>query len=422
MENKPKILLCSDDINTHTGVATMARAIVDNTLEDFEWVNMGGMVRHPYHGQYQILENGVKVYGANKYGDREMFREILKVEKPDGILFFTDPRHFTEHFTMEYEVRKSIPIMYYNIWDNTPAPQYNYPFYESCDGLFCISQNTFEVVQKVLGDECKNKVVEYVPHGINEEMFHYVSREEVPNKLIKKTFGDMSVKDYDFIILWINKNMSRKRPMDLMLAFDHMADFVDGSVCLLMHTNPIHPSGTDLYQFKYDNITHQEDIYFSSNGKLDREEMKYLYGLADVVVNHSDNEGWGLQVTEAMMCEKPVIANSIGGMKDQIFDSRKRGMEGDWAFVLHPASSNLIGNLTTPYIYESRVNVGQITNRLIDAYNHTDESLRAKGKKGREYAIESGFTEQRMVDSLRKAIHATLKNFKPRKRLRVRKI
>jgi hypothetical protein len=38
-----------------------------------------------------------------------------------------------------------------NIWDSLPAPQYNRPFYESCDMLLSISKNTKLVNQLVLG-------------------------------------------------------------------------------------------------------------------------------------------------------------------------------------------------------------------------------------------------------------------------------
>jgi hypothetical protein len=41
-EQRKKILLISDDIRVHSGVATVAREIVVHTAQHFNWVNIGG--------------------------------------------------------------------------------------------------------------------------------------------------------------------------------------------------------------------------------------------------------------------------------------------------------------------------------------------------------------------------------------------
>ena len=64
---------------------------------------------------------------------------------------------------MEGEIRKQIPIVYLNIWDDYPAPRYNESFYESCDLLMGISKQTVNINKIVLGDKVKDKMIEYVP-------------------------------------------------------------------------------------------------------------------------------------------------------------------------------------------------------------------------------------------------------------------
>jgi len=55
-------------------------------------------------------------------------------------------------------VRENCPILYYTIWDNVGTPEnhfggdpmYNKDFYASCDGLFCISKQTYGMVNRVV--------------------------------------------------------------------------------------------------------------------------------------------------------------------------------------------------------------------------------------------------------------------------------
>ena len=80
---------------------------------------------------------------------------------------------------MENEIRKHIPIVYLNIWDDYPAPLYNKEFYESCDALFGISKQTVNINKLVLGDKAQYKMIEYVPHGVSEDNFKPLTENEL---------------------------------------------------------------------------------------------------------------------------------------------------------------------------------------------------------------------------------------------------
>ena len=45
--NKKKILLFSDDLRMSSGVGTMSREIVMGTVHKFDWVQVGGAIKHP---------------------------------------------------------------------------------------------------------------------------------------------------------------------------------------------------------------------------------------------------------------------------------------------------------------------------------------------------------------------------------------
>ena len=137
-QQRKKILLLSDDIRMQSGIATMAREIVVGTSHRFNWVNLGAGINHPEHGKRldlsldtnghnDIEDSSIIMYPHNGYGSPEVIRQLIDIEKPDAIMFFTDPRYWIWLFQMENEIRRKIPMIYLNIWDDLPAPLYNEP-------------------------------------------------------------------------------------------------------------------------------------------------------------------------------------------------------------------------------------------------------------------------------------------------------
>ena len=50
-KKKKKILLLSDDLRMSSGVGTMSREIVMGTLDEFDWVQVAGAIKHPDQGK-----------------------------------------------------------------------------------------------------------------------------------------------------------------------------------------------------------------------------------------------------------------------------------------------------------------------------------------------------------------------------------
>jgi len=160
-KDRKKILLLSDDIRFHSGISTMAKEIVIGTSHRFNWINLGAAINHPDQGKrLDICEDTSKaagipdasviIYPFNGYGTPEVVRQLIQIEKPDAIMFFTDPRYWIWLFQMENEIRKKIPMIYLSIWDDLPAPLYNKPYYESCDTLLAISKQTHNIHKMLL--------------------------------------------------------------------------------------------------------------------------------------------------------------------------------------------------------------------------------------------------------------------------------
>jgi len=60
--------------------------------------------------------------------------------------------------------------------------------------------------------------------------------------------------------------------------------------------------------------------YIIFTGKIERDEVPYYNAASDIVVVPSLQEAFGLVVSEAMACSKPVIGTNVGGIPEQIVD------------------------------------------------------------------------------------------------------
>ena len=113
-QKKKKILLLSDDLRMSSGVGTMSREFVLGTLKHYDWVQIGGAIKHPEEGNVidisesvqkdlNIPDASLKIYPISGYGNDEILRNIMNIEKPDAILHYTDTRFWVWLNQMEHE-------------------------------------------------------------------------------------------------------------------------------------------------------------------------------------------------------------------------------------------------------------------------------------------------------------------------------
>lgn len=455
-EQRKKVLLLCDDVRFTSGIATMAREMVVGTSHHFNWVNLGGAINHPEAGQRLdisqdtnshngITDANVFIYPSNGYGDAQMIRQLIELEKPDVLMFFTDPRYWIWLFQIENEIRRKMPMIYLNIWDDYPVPLYNEAYYESCDGLMSISKQTLNINKIALGDKAKNKILDYVPHGINERIFFPIDKnDKVLSEARKNIFKG---KEYDFVLMFNSRNIRRKSIPDTLAAFKLFLDKLPkekaDKCAILLHTQAIDENGTNLYDVR-DMLFDEEQcsqIYFSE-ARLSSQEINLLYNLSDTVILLSSNEGWGLSLTEGMMCGKMIIANVSGGMQDQMkfvdengewinFDSDfcsnhfgKYKQCGEWAIPVFPSNISIQGSVPTPYIYDDRVDFRDAADAIMDVYLMGAEERERKGKLAREWVTssESGMSADTMCKNVIKHVDKVLENWEPKPKFELIKI
>ena len=459
---KKKIMLFSDDLRMSSGIGTMSKEFVMGTCHHFDWVQVGGAIKHPEAGKVvnmdQTLreETGVEdakltIYPIDGYGNQELLRELAARENPDAIMHYTDPRFWRWLYEMEHEIRQQMPIFYYNIWDDWPAPKYNEFFYESCDLIMNISKQTVAIVKDVwTKNPPEDWQVTYIPHGINEKWFYPVSVFDDEYKQVESMKKRLTDDKIEFIVFYNNRNIRRKMTGDVILAFKTFCDMLTKEeaekCCLLMHTQPVDDNGTHLPNV-VDAVCPDYKVYFSDQ-KLEPKQLSHIYNMVDVTINIASNEGFGLGTCESMMCGTPIILNVTGGMQDQcgfkykdkfltykdydwvksLHDDRKWANNpdltwGEWVKPVWPSNRALVGSVPTPYIFDDRCRFDDAAEAMKYWYDMDSEKRKECGMKGYEFvkSDDAMMTAKMMSQNFMDHMDKGFEMWKPRKRYRMLK-
>ena len=455
-EQRKKILFLADDMRVTSGIGVMTREIIEGTAHRYNWAHVGAGVNHPEAGKVIDVsaaiskETGiddayVRIYPYNGYGDSRLIRQLIEIEKPDAILHFTDPRYWIWLYQMEHELRQKMPILYYNIWDDLPFPMYNKEYYMSCDSLFSISKQTYNINKYVLGPENPRHLA-YIPHGINTKRYHPLPADD--EKMLetrKRLFGDAEV---DYVVFYNSRNIRRKQTSDIIYAFNVFMSKLTPEqrerIRLVLHTQPVDDNGTDLPRVIRDVTPDIEKYVVFSPNRTEYEYLNHLYNIADVTINMSSNEGFGLGTCESIISGTPIIVNVTGGLQDQCgfmddegnyldpeihftkdwgsnHDGRYK-KHGDWAFPIFPTNRSIQGSPMTPYIFDDRASFDDAAARMMEVYNLGREERKRRGELGRQYALNHGrFTAEHMCNSFIEHIDKGITNWVPRKRFTLEK-
>jgi len=458
MSKKKKILLLSDDLRMFSGIATQSKEFVMGTLDKYDWVQLAGAVQHPEQGKIidmskaaanetKVKDAYLKIYPISGYGNPNILREIIDIEKPDAIIHFTDPRFWIWLYNMEHEIRQDIPIMYYNIWDDIPDPLYNANFYRSSDMLMSISKQTYGINKRILSKYgYEDWQTAYVPHGITDKrIFKIEDKGDTKFKEFEQKHG---LDKYKFKVLYLNRNIRRKSPGDVALAYKHMMDKLtpeQRKECVFVwHAAPSDENGTDMKAVCKTLLPDYPVIFThdNCNGSFNDEEMNFIYNSCDVYINMASNEGFGLGSCEMLHTGGCIVVNVTGGLQDQCgfmdsdptggafryldaedyveLKSNHRGTyttHGKWVKPVYPTNRSLQGSPLTPYIFDDRCQYEDAGEALLEWYNEGPEERERCGELGRQFVLNEGrMTGKHMSESFIENIDTTLEKWKPREK------
>jgi len=374
MSDKIKIFTISDHPLSPSGVGTQTKYMIEGMLKTgkYQFVSFGGAIQHPDHNPQHTEEWGQDwiIWPVDGYGDGDKVRAMIQAQKPDILWFMTDPRFYTWLWDIENEIRAHMPMVYYHVWDNYPYPKFNRPFYLSNDHVACISKLTHDIVETVAPEVDSS----YIPHAVDGNIFRPHPPQDV------KTFRQQRGLDDKFVCFWNNRNARRKQSGTLIFWFKDFLDRVGhDKATLIMHTDIKDQHGQDLEAIIHELGLINGEVLFSRE-KVAPEDLAMVYNGADLTINISDAEGFGLSTLESLSCGTPILVNKTGGLQDQITDG-----ETVFGVGLEPSSKAIIGSQQVPYIYEDRLNREDFLDGLTELYEMGAEKRAEIGLLGREW-------------------------------------
>lgn len=402
---KRKLLIISDHAFSKSGVGIQSKFLIEGLLKTgrYKIVQLGAAKRHASLDIIDVNKD-FKIIPSNGFGNKDILRSLLATEKPDALIIFTDARFFKYLFEMEDEVHQVCPILWWHVWDNRPTPNFNNWIYDSIDAINCISYLTYSMCK-----ENYSKKSKYIPHALPENLFYRIEDEQKKEMYKKEILGDDKSKF--FTGLWVNRNCKRKRPADLLKAWQIFLRIIKDKhsseeAMLLMHTDPYDEAGINLIELAKE-LNIQKNVRFST-APIDFEEMNILHNISDFCINISSSEGFGLSTLEAMTVGNPIIATATGGLTTQVINRHTGELNG---LPLQPDVTTIAGNQEILYMNEDYVKVENIAYSIYNLWNTSDDVRAIIGNKGMTY-VKKEFNCKKMINDWDNSIITTISDWK----------
>jgi glycosyltransferase involved in cell wall biosynthesis len=437
--DRKKIVFLSDHPLAPSGVGTQAKYLIEGLLRTgkYQFFCLGGAIRHPDYRMQQIApeeygEGSWIILPVDGHGNKDVLRKVLREERPDAVVMFTDPRFFTWVWEMEDEVRAQCPLLYWHVWDNDPVPEFNRAFYESTDFISCLSLKTYGLLQ---GIGYPADRFNYIPHAEPEDLFKPLPEEEVLRFKLQNygRFGDPK----SFIVFWNNRNARRKHPGDVVAAFKLFLDEVGHDrAALMMHTNIRDEEGQDVLSVAR-KLGIEGNMIFSTD-MVEPSQLNMFYNVADVTINLASNEGFGLTTLESIFAGTPIVANFTGGLQYQTGDWWKdvsvftdqdeltriakkswnrhvqKGPKSEelwWGAPVFPEVRSLMGSQQVPYIYDDHSSNEQVARAIHHVFKMGRKNRKTVGAQARSWALKR-FGMAGMIQSWDTTLSETIEKHK----------
>ncbi len=143
---------------------------------------------------------------------------------------------------------------------------------------------------------------------------------DIDKETIEKYLQKIGVDTEDSrpLILQVSRFDPWKDPMGVIDVFDKVREEVDAQLLLIGAIVEDDPQAEGIYDEVHDRVKDRDDVILAPN--VHDIAVNAAQRAADIVLQKSLREGFGLTVAEAMWKETPVIGSDIGGIPEQIED------------------------------------------------------------------------------------------------------
>lgn len=341
-------VLCLFDYYATTGFATVSENIVSELRKHFGARLTLHIFAINYFGEVVNQDDNTLVLPAPKVGEkpdpfgRYEFLRTLKVRDYDAVFMIQDigvVMPFVEHMryikTAKAEAKtKSFKSIFYFPVDSPPLKKWfdELSFFDEI-----ISYTEYGKAEVVKSRPDLKPKLKVIPHGVNPKHF-YPLDEERKSLARRAYFGEHADK---FIITSVNRNQPRKDIPNTIQAFKQYKTLFNENSLLYLHMHPNDPLGWDLHSVcEQLNLKEGVDVMFPptefDNAQASIEILNEIYNSSDVYLTTTTGEGWGLGITEAMMCKLPVIApNNTSIIEIGDHGSRLFALEETYPYCSH---------------------------------------------------------------------------------------
>lgn len=411
--NKKKIIIISDHALSHSGVATQTKFLIEGLIKkgDMTFRQLGAGINQDNFDTIKV-SNDFYIKPINGFGNVNIIRNLILNESPDAIIIFQDPRFFKYLFEIEEEIRQVCPILWWHVWDNYPFPEFNRWMLESVDTINCHSYMTYDMYIK---NSIEN--VNYIPHALPEDIFYNISK-KTKNDYRKEILKEKA--DW-FNLLWVNRNIKRKRPGDLLIAFKCFLEklykkYNHKKANLLLHADPLDEAGINLLKLS-EHLDLDRNIIFSDQ-IINNSGINILHNITDCCINISHSEGFGLSTLQSLQTGTPIVAMKTGGLTRQVVDFNNNF---EYGVGIDPSIKLLNGNQDTHYIYEDYASTEEISDAIMKFYELSDDMKNIIQKKSIEY-VKNNFNYNKIVEMWHKSIIETIDRHKNKKEINVEEV
>ncbi len=285
-------------------------------------------------------------------------KEVAAFWKPDYILQFFDL------FILMPVLRRyanTLPLVCYSPVDSIPISQ---RVWESA--ILCKKVVPQTKWAKDIYDKSGVDTQDAIYHGVDPAIYHPRTEEE--RRKIRQGYGiDSDV----FLVLMVQANTQRKNIPSQIKAFQEFKRLTSADAHLIGVIPNIEVQRAYDLNMLWESMKQGQDDCFSHTYNLNEVQLSDLYSIADVLLQCTYGEGFGLPVIEAGACGVPTIATNFSSLPELL---------GGRDMV---ASRGWLVNGELNYFQPDGLNNWQmipyqrdIVTSLIDAYEHKEKRKR----------------------------------------------
>lgn len=290
--DKIKILAIGDHV-TKTGFSRVLEGILTNLPKKDYSVAVLGV---NYYGDPHNLPYRVYPAMTPRYPDplgMPRVPELVNKEHPDVIFLLSDVWVLNDYLaTLKKTFEKGRPkiITYFPVDASDHSPQW-YKNFDIVDAGVVYTEFGKQVASKALPDFD----FKIIPHGFDPKIFYKI---DAPKSELKKLLFSKDPAFYtdSFVVLNANRNQPRKKLWITMEGFKLFSENKPENVRLYMHCG-LRDSDIDIgdlaVRLGIDTRLHVSSVVAGPQ-QVTEERLNLIYNCADVGVNTSSGEGWGL--------------------------------------------------------------------------------------------------------------------------------